>query len=203
MIIYAIKIQDVKIASILNFVKLLCAPNSKTEMHLSVRGPYSSPLKPRKVSEYNEQIKNSEIKIIDIGNFFSNEQNTVFLKCDGQALKRIWKKTTYTHEYNPHLTLYDGKNKDFAHELYTLLSKRYINLSFSCSELIIYDTSKKNTSLMLGLAINNDIIKEIVGASLDMLYINNMEDFEKYKMIDTCFEYLEQISFPLEHFSVH
>jgi hypothetical protein len=84
MLIYAVKITDREVSSILNFVKLLCAPDSKTEVHLSVRGPYKSPLKSKKVSEYNQIIKDSKIRIIETGNFFSENQNTVFLKCESE-----------------------------------------------------------------------------------------------------------------------
>jgi hypothetical protein len=191
MLIYAIKIQDVEISSILNFVKLLCAPTSKTEIHLSVRGPYKSPLKSEKLSKYNKIIKNSEISIIDFANFFSENQNTVFLKCEGEELKKVWKKTTYLHEYNPHLTLYDGRNKEFANTLYQILRKRNINIEFTSSELIAYDTSKKNTSLILSLGINNDIIEEVLGIAWDKLDVNLMDSKSRFKLIDDCFKYLE------------
>lgn len=53
-----------------------------------------------------------------VGNFFDYGQNTVFFKCDdNKNLRKIWKKKGYK-DFKPHITLYDGKNKEFAQKLF-------------------------------------------------------------------------------------
>ena len=193
MIIYVVKILDREISSILNFIKLLCAPNSKTEVHLSIRGPYKSKLKPNKIAEYNELVKNSRVTITEVGNFFQENQNTVFLKCESETIEKIWKKTTYKktiYGYNPHLTLYDGKDKDFAYMLYETLHQRSIDISFLASELIFYDTSKNNLSLMLSYGIDTQIIEDVIKISWENLNLLKMNNEDRLSLISKCFEYL-------------
>ncbi|MGZ3967605.1 MAG: hypothetical protein ACXVJC_21735 [Mucilaginibacter sp.] len=189
--------MDREISSILNFVKLLCAPNSKTEVHLSIRGPYKSKLKPNKIHEYNEMIKNSRITVTEAGNFFQENQNTVFLKCESEIIEKVWKKTTYkkdVHGINAHLTLYDGKDRVFAHKLYELLLTKQIHITFLASELIFYDTSKSNLSLMLTYGIDIQIVEDAIRTPWNSLDLIDMPNEDRLKLISKCFEYLELLN---------
>ncbi|HJP62585.1 MAG TPA: hypothetical protein VJ844_04045 [Mucilaginibacter sp.] len=185
MIIYAIKIEDKKISSILNFIKYLCAPNSKTEVHLSIRGPYKSKLENNKVDELNRIIKDSLIKVNEIGNFFMYGQNTVYLKCLGSTIVKVWKKTHYG--YNPHLTLYDGADSNFAHALFEMLNILRINFTFKSSGLILYDTDKLYASTLLKLGINNEIMQETLGIDWRSIDPNKCTNQEKLELIKRCF----------------
>lgn len=193
MIIYAVKIQDERIATILNFVKYICEPTSKTEVHLSVRGPYEKKLAGTLVQRYSEEILNKLIEVNGVGTFFNEKQNTVYIRCDSEYLRNIWKKTSYG--YNPHLTLYDGKDQGFANSLYNAIKDYNIHLYFHASELILYDTSRKGTSLLLTMGINFGIIKEITGIDWDKLnpsvFKNNTK--KKIEIIKSCFDSLMKL----------
>ncbi len=188
MIIYAIKIENQLIASVLNFVKYLCAPGSKTEVHLSVRGPYKRKLSNNKVEEFNKIINNSIIHINGVGNFFQEGQNTVFLKCESNEIKKAWYKKGYN--YVPHLTIYDGNNIAFAHDLFDVIDKQKIKLDFYASKLILYDNSMKNTSLLLKSDIDNKIIKDILDIDWLSIDVDEMPTQKKFDLIKNCFVYL-------------
>jgi hypothetical protein len=89
--------------------------------------------------------------------------------------------------------LYDGKDKEFALNLYEIICKRSINLNFTASELIEYNTSKKNASLILGLGIDNGVINDVLNIHFDELNITSMQNDERFTLIDNCFKYLEQL----------
>jgi len=185
MIIYAVKIEDIRLSSILNFVKYLCAPNSKTEIHLSLQGPFKSPHDPGRIQKLNDIIRNASIKVDGFGNFFPYNQNTVYLRCNSNAIKKVWKKDGYS--YMPHLTLYDGNDSDFANELYESLKKLDIDISFRASNLIVYDTEELHPSTLLRLGINNETINSIIGSDWRTIDPTSYSTSEKLDLIKKCF----------------
>lgn len=190
MYIYAVKITEPNISSILNFIKYLCAPNSKTEVHLSLRGPYKKKLTTEAIQEYTEIIKGSLIEVYDTGNFFSTKQNTVFYRCKGNQIRKVWYKKNYG--YNPHLTIYDGKDKDFAEELYKLLTKVNLNFTFTASELILYDSSKILGSMHLQSSIDKSIITKIIGQDWPELEVFEMPIASRLRLISRCLNAIKE-----------
>lgn len=188
MIIYAIKIKEPEISTILNLVKYLCAPNSKTEVHVSVRGPYKRKMDVEKIEELNKKIENTSIRIKEIGNFFLYNQNTVYLKCVSTSIQKVWDKKNYG--FNPHLTLYDGDDINFAAQLYQVLNQIGINISFKASALILYDTSKLDASTLLTLGIDTTILKEAIGLNLQLVDPAVYSTEEKLDLIKKCFIFL-------------
>jgi hypothetical protein len=191
MIIYAIKIDDKKIATILNFIKYICSPNSKTEIHLSVRGPYKVKLSATKIEELNNIVKGALIRVNELSNFFLYNQNTVYLRCISNIVKKVWNKTGYG--YNPHLTLYDGKDAQFAFELYETLKDIEIDIQFSASNLILYDTEKLDASTLLAIGIDNEIIYKIIGVDFQTIDPVSMANLEKLTLIKKCFLALKTV----------
>ena len=195
MIIYAVKVEDIRLSSVLNYVKYLCAPNSKTEIHLSVQGPFRAPIRPEKFEKFNTTIKNALIKIDAVGNFFEFYQNTVYLRCGGNAIRRVWDKKDYP--FMPHLTLYDGANSEFATELYGMLKEFTIDFTFKSSGLICYDTEKLVPSTLLKLGINTEVINSVLGFDWRTKDSTEYSQEQKLDLIKRCFA---SICTQVEHF---
>ena len=65
------------------------------------------------------------INISAVDNFFEFNQNTVFFKIDeNEKLRKIWKKVTY-NDFKPHITIYDGKDRQYAIKLFNALRHNF------------------------------------------------------------------------------
>jgi hypothetical protein len=112
--------KDAYASKCINAAIFLANPNQKWPAHITVGGPFGR--KPN-TKEYSEKIS-----VLGVGNFFSDNQNTVFLKIGAENLRHIWEKTDYG--FNPHLTIYDGDDHHFARDLYHRLNNRKIYFYF-------------------------------------------------------------------------
>ena len=141
-----------------------------------------------KVTELNKIIKNTFINVNEIGNFFEDKQNTVYLKCESENLNKIWDKKDYN--YNPHLTIYDGKNIPFAHNLFHSLDDLNIRFSFKTSGLILYNSNAKIPTFFLKGGIENDIIQKIISVDWRSIDPDKLSIKKKLVLIKKCFNYI-------------
>ena len=154
--------------NLLNAMKLFADENQRTEAHLTVRGPYLKKLSTKDVERFSNIIRGEVIQLSAVDNFFSSNQNTVFYSCErSDHLKAIWKKITYS-EFNPHITIYDGDDRQFAHELYNTLQNGFIPLKCKVSHLSWLEP-KSNDKLKLfylkSISEYNETLKEILNIS--------------------------------------
>lgn len=147
--------QDLR--NLLNSLKYIADENQRTEAHITVRGPYVNRLSKRNLMKFSAIIKNEELQISKVDNFFAFNQNTVFFKCDeNENLKAIWKKLTY-NEFRPHITIYDGDNEEFAHKLFNKLSSDFKPFTYRVSALEWLEPKSNQT--------------------LDLYYLKSVKDF--------------------------
>jgi hypothetical protein len=114
-----ININDKNAQTFIDGIRLLCASKVKHKAHITLQGPKND----AKEIQFKRIRRNEQIVYVNgVGNFFSEGQNTVYLKCDldnGGQIKSMIDKPDYGNE-NPHITLYDGDNHTFAKKLYDL-----------------------------------------------------------------------------------
>ena len=187
MILYGIHIAEPEIRSILNFAKFICSPNSKTEAHITVRGPYKKRLSKKFIEECNKKIVNTKIYVDGLGNFFDSMQNTVYIDCESNDIESIWMKNGFG--YNPHITLYDGNDNDFAYQLYNQLPKSGIEFYFTASELEVMYSSSNSRNIFLTSRIDFDYIKSILNVEFDLFDVINLSNFEKVELIREVLEF--------------
>lgn len=139
-------------------IRYISSPTEKKSAHITVRGPYKEQIKRSRLEKLNCDLKGNLVHITSPGNFFNNEgQNTVFFNCTGTHLEAVWKKKDYG--YHPHITLYDGNDKNFAQQLYDVLGNYQFDLSFEAEKLVMITRSKGQTSMELSFNLNNDLFK--------------------------------------------
>ncbi len=105
-------VSDNVIRTCLNTILIVCDPSEKTPVHITVGGPNRPRPRPKR---YGDSIRRLPVSVLGVGNFFGPNQNTVFLRCGSEYMKKIWDKPDF--EFNPHITLYDGDSRDFALKL--------------------------------------------------------------------------------------
>lgn len=154
---------DNEISGYLNAIKYIAEPTNFSIAHITLKGPFKTQQK-KQFEVVKKQLQNKEVQIIEIGNFFDENQNTVYLKCvEDPELYQIWKsKTNRTYpSYHPHITIYDGKDADFSRGLYNILKKYTLNYSLKIDEVDLYSKEKKK-EIFYKNAINMNLLKDVL-----------------------------------------
>jgi hypothetical protein len=169
----------------INAIRVLAEENQRTQVHITVRGPYYKRLSQAKENEYSSIIKGEEIIVKGVANFFESNQNTVFFEFkENENLRKIWKKTTYL-EYNPHITIYDGKDKAFAHELFDILKQDFKSFSFSVNEISWLEPKDKEKLELFHLktVVDFENLSIILGKEIDLSKIGSLSNKERLSFI--------------------
>ncbi len=132
---YVVYPANQKLRNLLNALKVIADENQRTEAHITVRGPYVKKLSKKDVQKFSSIVANEVLNISSVDNFFAFNQNTVFFSCEeNESLKAIWRKITY-NEFRPHITIYDGSDREFAVKLYKILSSEFRPFGYRISAL--------------------------------------------------------------------
>ena len=105
--------------------------HDNTNIHITVRGPYKEPINPEIVNKYFKKIKNDPVIIQNAGIFNNKNEFVVYFKVDSVSLRKIWWKPDYpvsVYGYNPHISVYRGKEKEFSYKIYEFLKNENIIL---------------------------------------------------------------------------
>lgn len=100
----------------------------KSGIHVTIKGPQKTPLKTKSAHEFLR--KKYPLRIKGVGVFLNDDIYIVHLKVALDELKKyqMWYKPDYPDEFNPHITLYEGKNEKLAKSIYSLLENQNIDL---------------------------------------------------------------------------
>lgn len=193
---FVIYFKNEEIKQVLNGLRLVADPSQNNIAHLTVKGPYVSK-QLKKLNEDKKLIEGKFIDVIGVGNFFSENQNTVFLKCaDKIELKQIWetKEIKTYKEFHPHITIYDGKDKKYAKNLYKILNSRHLEFSLEIAELDLYSTNDKFTLFNLKNSVNYEMLSKAVGHKISSKEIISLNENSRLDIIDKLSETLIKMS---------
>lgn len=115
-------------------MELRDALNGKKEtspIHITVRGPYANPPDPSHIDELREKLFGLGVYIGGAGIFPTDDSFAVYLKAQSPVFDEIWWKPDYpkeTHKTNPHVTIFETKDKRAAVEVEKFLKKERIEI---------------------------------------------------------------------------
>jgi hypothetical protein len=192
-----ININDKNAQTFIDGIRLLCASKVKHKAHITLQGPQSD----KNDIKFHSIRRNEQIVYVNgVGNFFSEGQNTVYLKCDldnGGQIKSMINKPDYGNE-NPHITLYDGENRTFAENLYNLtqaqpykdkikfqiiVSENNYNVKQE-SDLGIISSSKDKEYLTFDSTFYNHLSYYLGGTTVDENIIGKLSEKQRLKHIE-------------------
>ena len=107
-----------------------------TNVHITVRGPYSTPIRPEQLRRYHRTLARDPILLDGYGLFRVDKRFIVYVKVQHPKLRQVWWKPDFPisrYGFNPHVTLYEGPDSDRAHALLTFLqqeSVKYVTWDF-------------------------------------------------------------------------
>jgi len=192
---FVIYLHNEAIKTILDPMRIIADPKQRNLSHITVKGPYRNAQKKRLVQD-SKLIQGQDITVHGAGNFFIENQNTVFLRCEEkEELYTIWKskeEKTYK-EFHPHITIYDGDNRKFAKNLFNTINSHNINFSFKVDKLELYSSADKSRLFNLRAQANYSTISSMAGRFIDQANIDSLTDDERLLVIDKMCELLEQV----------
>lgn len=184
---YVLYSKDKNVRDYLNSIKLLCDYNQRTEAHITVRGPYKNKLSSEIIETQNSIIKNEKLIISNVENFFPfNNQNTVFFKCDdNENLKKIWKKITY-NEFRPHITMYDGKDFNFAQNIFSILTANFKPFIYEVDKLSFLEPKGKDSLGLYSLknVFDYSFFKEVLDVKISIESLTSLKNVERLNLIE-------------------
>ena len=138
MFFVAVRFSDEKIARLFDLARLILQPDFARPSHITLRGPYTSK------ANISDSIIGKDVGKISVkrpGHFFNERQNTVILEIDIVGIGDFWYKPDYP-DGTPHLTLYDGPDRQFAWVVFRTLSSKSWHLTLNSSPMRILDAKR-------------------------------------------------------------
>ncbi len=109
----------------------LLNPDEKWPAHVTVAGPF----KDRRRFAIQKRDFSTTVFAMTKGNFFHFGSGTVFFHVGFPERDQVWSKPDYPGVPLPHLTLYDGKDMEFAKEVFDKVAAKAGNFSFDVQRL--------------------------------------------------------------------
>ena len=131
--VYAVTIATPSVQSAIDLMRVVAKPDTRRRAHLTLRGPYAEPLPAAVQTEVAATVADAPISVGGAGSFFGPSQSTIFVRCDGDVLRSVWDKPGLG--YTPHLTVYDGEDREFASRLLSALEAHPFLLDARLGEL--------------------------------------------------------------------
>lgn len=191
-IIYAIYVNSGPVGACLDAIRLFASPTAKRFSHLTVRGPYDFPLDEDYLSFLNLKIKSNNLLIRGVGNFFQSGQNTVFFTCEGESLREVWDKPDFK-KFTPHVTVYDGKDAQFALSLFNIMEKYRYRVQCGGDKLQRFEIGNGKNGELANEICTADLPEELELGSEFANQVNNMPIDERLASIDKICKYLQSI----------
>lgn len=116
---YGVYLESTAISTILDLVRFLGEPDSIRFAHITLRGPYASGLDRNHLRQLNDAVEDRTILMLKADAFLSDWQSTAVISVDLRALSSLIHKPDFPDGV-PHITLYDGKDRDFCADLCSL-----------------------------------------------------------------------------------
>lgn len=171
-------ISDKDVRSLLNLAVMICDPDEKMPTHITVSGPFNN--KTHNI-DHLENVEGQPVSIIGAGQFRSADQATVYLKCGFPSIKDVWEKKHYG--FNPHITLYDGKNFSFSDKLYERLKKIRLFFHFGTTNVKLLKTIKGQKSFDLSYDIDYQYAQKITNLKLTLEKVRYLSEDERINYV--------------------
>lgn len=120
---YGVYLESTAISTILDIIRFLGEPDSIRFSHITLRGPYEQGLNRNHLRRLNESIEDRTILMLKAERFLSDWQSTAVITVDLRCMGTLVHKPDFP-DGTPHITIYDGKDKEFCTAIYDL-SKDY------------------------------------------------------------------------------
>jgi hypothetical protein len=161
----------------------LANPGEKEPAHVTVQGPYAIESEAREALPRG--LTGAWVQVSALEDFFSEGQNTVFLRCDSSAIAKHWfKPSGYTTQ---HLTLYDGPSRKFAIEFMKLCRRFEWSFSFQVGRVATIRSVKGEPRFDLRESVDRRLVADVVACHPEHAAIVALNERSRLSAIErTC-----------------
>lgn len=153
---------EADVRSLLSLAVFALNPNERWPAHVTVAGPFNN--RPRVRAKFEGHVP---AFCLGIGNFFNQGLNTVYLHIGVRNLDRVWRKPDFSGDPVPHLSLYNGQDRDFALQVYSEMNLLKPWFSFSATGLTLVTSISGQSVTALREQINVKLLDETSGLRID------------------------------------
>jgi len=171
--------HDDELRAYLDALIFLANPMEKDAAHITIQGPKSSA---KNVSSISQQIRGKKVAVMGVGRFFEGQQNTVYLRMDGEIIRKFWDKPNLP--YRPHLTIYDGPSRPFAEKIYEILSRTRPWFQMVCGDCQTVNSISGQKSLKLLLNLDKNRLASVMGMPFDVDTIKSMPEYRRIMFME-------------------
>lgn len=158
----------------------------RNRSHLTVRGPYYKEILEKNIQRWESKIESDTLFLGSIDQFNNKKEFVVYIRVESDNLRKIWRKPDYPVEkygFNPHITLYRGRNDNYARAIADLLKER--RLEFICSEFHLTTYVSKQMD-MIDNFLEKDGTVSFKHMAIDWSLITKLENiYERFHSVDT------------------
>ena len=171
--------RDQQDQSVLDAIRFLADPEEKNRAHVTVRGPYTQK---RGVLAVSRAVEGSKVVVTGVDAFLEPNQNTVFFAVSAPRLNSLLRKPDFP-DPKPHLTIYDGKSRDFALRLRSRLQELDPKFSYHATPLAPLVTKKGQGSFELRAAFDSNMVKRVTGRDISVDSVSDLPPDERIDLI--------------------
>lgn len=163
-IFYGVYLETEDVSAVLDIVRFLGEPEGIRTSHITMRGPYSKPVRRATLDRMNHNFRNErKIELMQPRTFFGLNQSSVVIEVNLLSLNRLVYKPDFPQS-TPHITLYDGKDREFAENLYNILCQYNWDYPIAVTRLQRINSSNKIDDVMLPMFKDfHDLFLKLVG----------------------------------------
>lgn len=131
-------------------LRALCQPDTRDRPHITVQALHQ-PLPQHELARLSGLIRGKSCTVHGCGTFWKGDtQHTVYLEVDCPALQPLGYSPTYS-EYIPHMTMYDGPDREVAKKVAKALRKAKLRITFSLEGLERWQSQEPSLRSQLDL----------------------------------------------------
>lgn len=188
---YGVYPAEKKIARLFDLSRLILQPDYARKAHITLRGPYEK--RPSRKSKWlGLQLHNAILS--KPATFFNDWQNTVYLRAELIEAKDVsWKKDF--QDSIPHMSIYDGNNRNIAWQVLLCLRKFPWNISIELTPVLVLERKKDyEKSFFLEIDDIDIAFDYIAERSLSRDYIKSMHDGQRIYYLEKICRAIHEIN---------
>lgn len=123
--------------------ELISGRRTRTAVHLTLRGPYTSDVEPEVLERSRKAMAGDVLKIYGVGRFSNPDGEVVFMRVDSPHLQEVWWKPSFPG-FQPHISIYRGSDKRLAEAIEAFLSEEKLEIMCAEYRLVWHRTGQRS-----------------------------------------------------------
>ena len=118
---------------------------SKSPVHVTVRGPYRTEPDVEHLKQLASGVRGQGVRIIGAGYFSHGKKFSVFLRAESAVFRDLWWKPDFppkAGDIQPHVTIFESDNRQFALEVLTFLKAARISIHTTSVQLSVFSSGQ-------------------------------------------------------------